>query len=150
MNDDPDNSPPETYRDLVRRRHRKQRVWRGLLTFLAIVLVALVALVFWISQVMIAPPRPRLADSARPVIGVVLHGHRAEALWEGARPFLAVGLLGGLTTFSTFGYDTWLYLEDGKWGIAALNAGANFVLGIALVAAGLYVGSRIWPVALTS
>ncbi len=70
MTYDDDNSPPETYRDLVRRRHRKQRLWRRLVGIVVVVAVALAAVVFWISQVMISPPRPRVADSSRPVIGV--------------------------------------------------------------------------------
>lgn len=48
---------------------------------------------------------------------------------------LAVGLLGGLTTFSTFGYQTIRHLEAGEFGIAMLNVGANVILG--LTAAGL-------------
>jgi CrcB protein len=78
-------------------------------------------------------------------IGLVLHAHEMKALWDSARPLLAIGLLGGLTTFSTFGYDTWIHVEAGRWDLAGLNAGANLILGVLLVAAGLWLGRAIWP-----
>lgn len=57
---------------------------------------------------------------------------QAVPIWHSG---LAVGLLGGLTTFSTFGYQTVRHLEAGEFGIAMLNIGANVVIG--LTAAGL-------------
>ena len=47
---------------------------------------------------------------------------------------LAIGVLGGYTTFSTFGFETFRLLEDGDGRAAALNVGLN-VLG-SLLAAG--------------
>jgi pimeloyl-ACP methyl ester carboxylesterase len=72
MSHEQDNGAPETYRELVRRRHRGQRLRKRLVSLLVIVVVATGALVFWISQTMIAPPRPKVSDSERPVIGVIL------------------------------------------------------------------------------
>lgn len=72
MSQELDNGPPETYRELVRRRHRGQKLRKRLVGVLVVVAVAIGALVFWISQTMIAPPRPRVSDSKRPVIGVIL------------------------------------------------------------------------------
>ncbi len=59
---------------------------------------------------------------------------QAVPIWHSG---LAVGLLGGLTTFSTFGYQTIRHLEAGEFGIAMLNVGANVLLGLAAAALGL-------------
>ena len=50
-----------------------------------------------------------------------------------ARALLLVGVLGGFTTFSSFGYETWLLLRDGRGLLAAVNAGGQVMLGVALV-----------------
>jgi CrcB protein len=49
-----------------------------------------------------------------------------------ARTFLMVGLLGGFTTFSAFGVDTFTLLHSGHYGTAALNVVAQ--VGLTLVA----------------
>jgi CrcB protein len=49
------------------------------------------------------------------------------------RAFIFIGLLGGFTTFSTFGYETLAIARDGDHLRAALNVGAHVVLGLTLV-----------------
>ena len=44
------------------------------------------------------------------VLGLVEHG---GALGPELRSFLTIGLLGGMTTFSTFIYEGWVYARDG-------------------------------------
>jgi len=53
-----------------------------------------------------------------------------------ARAFLIAGLLGGFTTFSAFGLETWRLVEDGRALAAAGNAGASVVVCVAAVALG--------------
>ena len=53
------------------------------------------------------------------------------------RLFLLVGVLGGYTTFSTFGLETWRLVESGDWLRAAGNAGGSVALGLAAVATGV-------------
>lgn len=49
------------------------------------------------------------------------------------RVFLLIGLLGGFTTFSSFGFETLQLLRDGQSGYALVNVLANVVLGLAAV-----------------
>ena len=58
------------------------------------------------------------------------------------RTVILIGFLGGFTTFSSFGLQTFTLLQDGEFGLAALNIlGAN-VIGLVLVWAG-YTLARI-------
>lgn len=52
------------------------------------------------------------------------------------RVFLMIGLLGGFTTFSAFGFETFAMLRNDAYLPAAANAGAQIVLGVLLVWAG--------------
>ena len=49
------------------------------------------------------------------------------------RMFLLIGLLGGFTTFSTFGYETFLMIRDAEYLRAATNVGVHVVLGLSLL-----------------
>lgn len=71
-------------------------------------------------------------------IGVVATLAEEHAIVSPAlRLFLVTGLLGGFTTFSAFGMETWQLVEDGR-GLAALaNAVASVAAGLAAVIAGV-------------
>jgi CrcB protein len=60
-----------------------------------------------------------------------------------ARLFLMVGVLGGYTTFSTFGYETLNLIREGSHTLAAANAVAQLLLGLAAVWAGMVVARGI-------
>lgn len=80
------------------------------------------------------------------LIGVVLGLVDRGTLSAEARLFLAVGILGGYTTFSTFSYETLQLLADGNLAATLLNALGQFALGLVsvylgLVAARLLVGA---------
>ena len=79
-------------------------------------------------------------------LGLLMH----EAWIAQAKPTtwhvgVTVGLLGGLTTFSTFGYQTIRHLEAGEPLLALANVALNVVLGLGAAAAGLACGRAWWP-----
>jgi CrcB protein len=55
---------------------------------------------------------------------------------EDARLFIAVGILGGFTTFSAFSLDTVVLIERGE----LLQAGAYVLLSVVVCLIGLYLG----------
>ena len=55
---------------------------------------------------------------------------------EDARLFVAVGILGGFTTFSAFSLDTIVLMERGEW----LLAGIYVLMSVVLCLIGLYLG----------
>jgi len=73
------------------------------------------------------------------LIGLIQHVGTASLLIpETTRLFLTVGIMGGLTTYSSFSYETIRLIENGSW----LGAAANIVLttGLCLVVCVLGLG----------
>lgn len=74
------------------------------------------------------------------VIGILLaEPHLAPR----ALLLLDIGFTGAFTTFSTFTFETIRLLEEGEWGMALLNPVLSVGLGMALVAAGSWLGQVI-------
>ncbi|HJO05040.1 MAG TPA: fluoride efflux transporter CrcB [Acidobacteriota bacterium] len=68
------------------------------------------------------------------LIGVVAGYAESRQLFGlEVRMFVLIGVLGGFTTFSTFGYETFAMLRDNDLLRAAANVGAHVILGLALV-----------------
>lgn len=67
-----------------------------------------------------------------------LQGMYLDRAWIRPEYHLAivVGFLGGYTTFSSFGWETFGFLNDGEYFRATLNLLLNNVLGVLLVFAG--------------
>src|SRR5215813_9704334 len=49
------------------------------------------------------------------------------------RTVILIGLLGGFTTFSSYGLQTFTLLRDGELGLATLNVAVSNVLGLIMV-----------------
>ncbi len=67
----------------------------------------------------------------------------STTLGETTRLTLTVGFLGGLTTYSSFNYDTLALLQKSSPGVGLLNFVITAAGGLAMGAAGLWVGDRL-------
>jgi CrcB protein len=77
------------------------------------------------------------------LIGIVVGLVESRQLFgPEVRLFLMIGVLGGFTTYSTFGYETFGLLRDGDFLRAVVNVGIHVVLGLALLWAGYTVTTR--------
>jgi CrcB protein len=83
------------------------------------------------------------------VIGALLIGFIMEVslnkghISPNVRIFLTTGILGGLTTFSTFSYETVAMFSEGKILFAVCNAAANLILCLVFVFVGKALASMI-------
>lgn len=59
------------------------------------------------------------------------------------RVFVAVGIIGGFTTFSTLNFETLELLRDGAFALALLNVGASIAVGLSATWVGAVVGRII-------
>lgn len=57
-----------------------------------------------------------------------------------ARTVILIGLLGGFTTFSSYGLQTFTLLRDGEFGLAILNVITSNILGLFMVWIGYVLG----------
>ena len=56
--------------------------------------------------------------------------------------FLFLGVLGGFTTFSSFGYETFAFARSGEFLFAGLNIVLQLVLGLTAVWLGYFVSRQ--------
>lgn len=59
------------------------------------------------------------------------------------REFFIVGVLGGFTTFSSFGLETWNLLKSGATTSAVAYVGLSLLLGLIAVAAGYSISRQL-------
>ena len=77
------------------------------------------------------------------VLGAVIGWVLNRSVGEEARLLIGVGFCGGLSTFSSFSYDTMVLLQNGRIGAALLNIGLNVMLCLLASVSGLWLGQRI-------
>ena len=79
------------------------------------------------------------------VIGFLAqYGERHGAFSNESRAFICVGILGGFTTFSSFGNDTVNLVRENFVMNALVNVGANVILGLLAVWLGRTISYLIW------
>jgi CrcB protein len=76
------------------------------------------------------------------VLAGLVASHRL-VIGAGTRAFVFVGVLGGFTTFSSFGLDTFTLAHAGRPGAAAANVAVQVAAGLALLAAGYALTARV-------
>ena len=77
------------------------------------------------------------------LIAFLLQLALAQGWSQAVRGAVAIGFLGGLTTYSSFNYETMALAQQGSMAAAALNLGATVLGGFASGALGLVAGQRL-------
>lgn len=78
------------------------------------------------------------------LLGFLMQIATPQFLSKSLKIALATGFLGSLTTFSTFGYESFSLLENGKWLYAGLNIFFNLIVGMVMVWVGVKTGRMTW------
>jgi CrcB protein len=69
-----------------------------------------------------------------------------QLIREEYRVALLVGFLGALTTFSTFGWESFALVNERQWSMALLNVAASNGLALSAVWLGFRVAEKWWGV----
>jgi len=105
------------------------------------------ALATWVdARLPLAFPWGTLAVNAAGCFAIGLVATYADehhVIGPAARLFLVAGMLGGFTTFSTFGLETWSLVEDRMPWLALANVVASVVVGLIAVILGVVIAREV-------
>lgn len=76
-------------------------------------------------------------------LGLAMPLLQASIATPEARAFVAVGLLGGFTTFSTFSFEAMTLVQDSQWARAAAYTFGSVGLGLVAAFAGFWMGTML-------
>jgi len=77
-------------------------------------------------------------------IGLIMYLSEYQGLFsDDTRIFLTIGILGGYTTLSTFGYESFRLLDDSKFALMTINVVATVLFSIMAVYLGKIVALSI-------
>ena len=74
------------------------------------------------------------------IVGYFAHHAGAPSAF---RVVAGTGFVGAYTTFSTYAYESMRLMADGAWLEAFLNVAGSVALGLAVAAAGFWLGGRL-------
>ena len=77
------------------------------------------------------------------VIGIL--GGAVPNMLDTNKLLLITGMLGALTTFSTFGWESLELMQNGKVGVALVNIGLNVIVSLVAVYGGYLIGQHFAP-----
>lgn len=78
------------------------------------------------------------------LVGLIMEfGMRSTALPVSLRTGLTIGFLGGLTTFSTFSYETFRLLEEGAFLVAVMNVFTSVIVCLFFTWLGIHTARLI-------
>jgi CrcB protein len=70
-------------------------------------------------------------------------GERSGVMTPALRAFCLTGVLGGLTTFSSYSHDSFELLRGGALALAVLNAAGQVIVGLGAVAVGWWAARAL-------
>ncbi|MBK8347490.1 MAG: fluoride efflux transporter CrcB [Saprospiraceae bacterium] len=73
------------------------------------------------------------------ILGILIHKLMHGHLHENYRLLLVTGFCGGFSTFSTFGYELYLYLQKGQLFIGLVYTMLSIVIGLVVMIAGMKI-----------
>ena len=74
---------------------------------------------------------------------IMFVGLSSEIISPTVRLALTTGVMGGFTTYSTFGYETMKAMQEGSYGVAALNVSVTVVACLVAAFAGHMTGRLV-------
>jgi len=78
------------------------------------------------------------------LISLIMHvGIQTSLISPTARIFLTTGVMGGLTTYSTFNYETLQLAGEGEWQLAVANIAATVMVCLVAGILGLAAGRAV-------
>lgn len=77
------------------------------------------------------------------IMGFIMEASVIFQIPETVRIFLTTGILGGLTTFSTFSFETVSFVSEGRYLTGGLNAGLNLFSALLTCFAGKFIAQLI-------